>query len=224
MKFTLIMIVLNEIECLGVILPKINKKWVDEIIIVDGGSTDGSAEYAKKLGFYVLAQRSKGIIAGIKEGLEAAGGDAVITFTPDGNMIPEKIPELVTKMQEGYDMVIVSRYYRGARSYDDTIISRFGNWMFTTLVNTLFRAHYTDVLGFYRAFKKDLPKRLGINIRLSIDTQLCIRCAKNKLKVAEIPGDEPKRIGGKSYRSIIKNGFIELFTIMEEFLINRGGI
>lgn len=219
MRFSLIVFVLNEIECLKVILPRINKGWVNEIIVVDGGSTDGSIEFAKSLGFYVYVQKGKGVIAGYKEALEIAKGDVVITFTPDGNMIPEKLPELVAKTKEGYDMVIVSRYAKGAKSYDDTLISGFGNWMFTSLVNLLFKANYTDVLGLYRAYRKDLIKRIGLDrdIKRTIDTQLCIRCAKAKLNVAEIPGDEPKRIAGKSYRSIIIHGFMELFTIIEEF-------
>ncbi|MEW6040049.1 MAG: glycosyltransferase family 2 protein [Elusimicrobiota bacterium] len=218
MKTTLLMFTLNEIDGLKAILPKINKTWVDETLIIDGGSTDGSIEYARGLGFNVINQKSKGIVNGIKEGIEASAGDVLITFTPDGNMIPEKIPELVEKMKESYDMVIVSRYAPGAKSYDDSLVSGFGNWMFTALVNVLFNARYTDVLGFYRAYKKNLIKDLGIEIKLSIDTQLCIRCAKMEMKVTEIPGDEPERISGKSYRSIIKNGLIELFTILEEFL------
>lgn len=216
MKFSLLMLCLNELECLKAILPRINRDWVDEAILVDGGSTDGSIEYARGLGFTVFIQKEKGLVAGIKEGIDAAKGDVLIGFTPDGNMIPEKIPELVAKMKEGYDMVTVSRYAQGAKSYDDTLVSGFGNWMFTKMVNVLFKADYTDVLGYYRAYRKDLISRLGIDIKLSIDTQLCIGCAKQKLKVADIPGDEPKRVAGGSYRSIIRNGFIELFTILGE--------
>lgn len=221
MKVSLVILCLNEIEALRVILPRIDKKWVDEIIIVDGGSTDGSIAYSQGLGFDILKQKSKGIINGYVEGLKAATGDVVITFTPDGNMIPEKIPELVSKMAEGYDMVIVSRYAKGAKSYDDHLISGFGNWLFTTMVNVLYGSHYTDVLGFYRAFKKDIFIKLNLwnDIKLSIDTQMCIRCARKGLKTAEIPGDEPVRIGGQSSRSIIGNGLIELFTIIKELFI-----
>lgn len=218
MKFSLIILVLNEIECLKVILPRIDKSWIDEVIIVDGGSIDGSIEFAKKLGFYVYAQKEKGIIAGYREVFEIAKGNALIVFTPDGNMIPEKIPELVAKMKEGYDMVIVSRYKNKAKSFDDTLVSAFGNWMFTSLVNLLFNANYTDVLGAYRAYKKDVFGRLGIEIkRRPVETRVCIRLAKRGFKVAEISGDEPKRISGKSYRSIMKNGFNELSIIIEEF-------
>jgi len=221
MKYSLMMLVLNELEGLRVILPRIKKVWLHEVVIIDGGSTDGSIEYIHSLGYKVTPQKEKGLIAGIREGIEATTGDAVIGFTPDNNMIPEKIPELTAKMDEGYDMVIVSRYLHGAKSYDDTLISGFGNHLFTWLVNFLFGTHYTDVLGYYRAYRKDLLKELQINeIELSIDTMLCIRCAKQHKKVTEISGDEPPRIGGKSSRSIIKNGIIELATILRE-LVSR---
>jgi glycosyltransferase involved in cell wall biosynthesis len=219
MKYALVMPVLNELEGLKVILPRIKKDWLDEIVIVDGGSQDGSIEYAQSLGFNVTPQKEKGLIAGIREGIQVTKSDVIIGFTPDNNMIPEKIPELIKKMEEGYDMVIVSRYLAGAKSYDDTIVSGFGNWLFTMLVNLFFRTNYTDVLGFFRAYRKDLLKELNINeIPLSIDTLLCIRCKKYKKRVAEIPGDEPPRIGGKSSRSIVGNGIIELKTILSEFI------
>ncbi len=223
MNFTLIILALNEIEGMKNTLPRIQKDWVDEIIIVDGGSTDGSIEYAKALGFTVMPQKGKGVLAGYLEGLEAARGDAVILFTPDGNCIPERIPDLVKKMREGYDMVIVSRYLGDARSIDDTIITGFGNWMFTSLVNLLFRANYTDVLGIYRAFRKEIFKTLHLDTEMksAVNTQLCIRCVKQGMRVDEIPGDEPARIGGVSSRSILRHGFMEFVTIFSEFLMPK---
>lgn len=223
MKFSLIILCKNEIECLKIILPKINKNWVDEIIIIDGGSTDGSIEYARGLGFFVLNQREKGwrhraIVAGMKEGFSAASGDVIITFVPDGNMIPEKIPELVAKIKEGYDMVMVSRYGQGAKSYDDTLISGFGNWMFTSLVKFLFKAKCTDVLGFFMAFRKNLLKELNITVDITLVAKMVIRGTRKGFKYAEIPGDEPKRVGGRSYRNIIINGTIEFWEIFAEYL------
>jgi glycosyltransferase involved in cell wall biosynthesis len=217
-RYSLMAMALNEIEGMKVVLPRIPQNLLCEAIVVDGGSTDGSIKYAESLGYKVIRQKGRGIVAGLKEGVAAVTGDVIIQYTPDNNMIPEKIPELIAKMEEGYDMVVVSRYLPPAKSEDDHLVSAFGNWMFTTLVNILFRARYTDVLGFYRAYRVDLLKELNLDIKLSIDTQLNIRCAKRKKKVAEIPGDEPPRIGGKSSRSIIWNGLVELHTIIDEWL------
>ncbi len=217
MTSTLFVIMRNEIKGLQTVLPRIKREWFDEVLLLDGGSTDGSIEYAESMGFKVTRQQSKGVLAGIKEGFKLIRTDIVLTYTPDNNMIPEKLPEILSKMREGYDMVICSRYLDGAKSYDDSMISGFGNWLFTSMVNVLFGAHYTDVLGFYRAYRTNLVHELGIEIAPSIDTQLCIRCVTHKKKVCEIPGDEPKRIGGKSSRSIIGHGTVELFTILGEF-------
>lgn len=218
LKYSLLMLSLNEIEGMKVIFPRIDKSLLHEVVVVDGGSTDGSIDFAKSYGFRIVPQKSRGVIEGFKEGLDALTGEVVITFTPDNNMIPEKIPELIAKMNEGYDMVTVSRYLGDAVSDDDHVISAFGNWMFTTMTNVLFGSKYTDVLGFYRAYRPQLIKELGIKIRLSIDTQLCIRCATRNKRVAEIPGNEPARIGGHSSRSIVYNGLIELHTILTEYV------
>ena len=209
---------LNEIEGMKAVLPRIRKEWLDEILVIDGGSTDGSIEYCRSLGLNVLVQKKNGAVNGLREGFEAIGSDYVITFSPDNNMIPEILPALIAKLREGYDMVIVSRYLNGAKSADDSLVSGFGNWLFTGMVNVLFGARYTDVLGFYRGYRVDLLRELDVDLTTAIDTILCIRCTQNKLKVCEIPGDEPKRIGGTTKRSIIYHGWVELVTIMSEFL------
>lgn len=219
MKTSLLIFSRNEVNGMKVVLPRIDKRWVDEIIIIDGSSTDGTVEYAESLGFPVHRQTySGGVLGALHEALTLATGDFLITFTPDNNMIPEKLPEIVAKAREGYDMVVVSRYLDGAKSEDDHIVSGFGNWLFTTMVNVLFGAKYTDVLGFYRGWRKDLIRELGIDIRPSLNTQLGIRCRKENKRVYEIPGDEPKRVGGKTSRSIVYHGWCELTTILSEFM------
>lgn len=231
MKTTLILPVLNEINGMKAILPKIKPEWYDRLIIIDGGSTDGSIEYAKAKGYFVLEQKKKGLRQGYLEALPHITGDIVITFSPDGNSIPELIPELVSKMKEGYDMVIVSRYAKGARSYDDDFLTAFGNWMFTHLVNFLFRTKYTDVMVMFRAYKTDIIYSLGLDkeylyhlpekilrTQLSWEPVLSARCAKMKLKVADIPGDEPRRIGGVRKLQIFKWGAGYLWQILREFI------
>ncbi len=218
MKITLLVPVLNEIEGLKAVMPHIKKEWVDEILVIDGGSVDGSYEFCEKMGYRMMRQESrKGLVGAYREAIPPAIGDVIITFSPDGNSIPELIPPLIAKMKEGYDMVVASRYYGGAKSADDDPVTAFGNWLFTTMIRILFGSKNTDALVMFRAWKKDIYKLCTVDAEEGgVDTQLTIVCAKHKLKVADIPGDEPKRIGGVRKMSPLKNGFGVLSLIIKE--------
>ena len=234
MKFTVLIPTLNEVIGMKAIMPRIKREWVDQILIVDGNSTDGTIEFCEKNNWPIILQKEKGIRAAYREALPHIIGDVIITLSPDGNCIPELIPEAVKKMKEGYDMVIVSRYAGGAKSEDDDIITGFGNWMFTTSINICHGHPFKDAMGIYRAYKKSLIYDLGLLneaayrteeklfcTRVSWEPLLSMRAARRKLKITEIPGDEPPRIGGKSVRNNWKNGLIELYTIGEEFFCLR---
>ncbi|HPB67453.1 MAG TPA: glycosyltransferase family 2 protein [Candidatus Omnitrophota bacterium] len=215
---TLIIFSLNEIDGMKVIMPRIKPEWVDQLLIVDGGSGDGTLEYARQHGYNVFVQERKGAGAAFLEAVNRATGDIVIVFSPDGNSIPEKIPELIAKMKEGYDIVIVSRYRDGARSEDDDLVTAFGNWMFTRLINFCFGLRITDALVMYRAYRRDIVKKLGVSAEVvSWGTQILARAARKNARIGEIPGDEPPRIGGVRKMHPLKNGISELGMIFTEF-------
>ena len=222
MKTTLIAATLNEIEAVQAVLPKIDRSWLDEIIIVDGGSTDGTIEYCRDNGYTVHETHGGGYGAAIKSAVNIAQGDIIIEFPPDGNSLPEKIPEVVAEINKGYDFVIVSRYKDGAKSYDDDFMTAIGNWMFTFLTNKMFKTSYTDVLVGYRAYRKELFDKLDLDSQgLSWPLQEAIRFADAGYKVGEIPGDEPKRIGGERKMKIFRTGLEILFLLFREYKIKR---
>ncbi|MBI3548541.1 MAG: glycosyltransferase family 2 protein [Elusimicrobia bacterium] len=229
LKFTLLVPTMNEIIGMKAVMPKIDRKWVDQILVVDGGSTDGTVEYAREQGYDVYEQKTKGLRFAYIEGIHSVKGDIVITFSPDGNSLPERIPALVEKMKEGWEMVIVSRYLDGAKSYDDDPITGFGNWMFRHLINIMFRAKYTDPFVMFRAWRKDLFFRLDLDLEetysfeermlhttIGVEQLFTMRVAKCKLPYSEIPGDEPKRIGGIRKLQVFRWGAASLYEVFAE--------
>ncbi len=229
MKVTLVVPTLNEIDGIKQIMPRVKREWCDQIIILDGGSTDGTIEYAKKNGYFVYVQKKPGFRNAYTEVLPYIKGDVIITFSPDGNSIPELIPTVIHKIKEGYDVVIVSRYLNGAKSEDDDIVTAFGNWFFTKTVNVLYGSTYTDVMVIFRAYKTtvirdlELDKEEGyataeklFHTKISLEPLLSVRAAKRKLKVAEIPGDEPPRIGGERKLQVLKWGAAYYFQFIRE--------
>jgi glycosyltransferase involved in cell wall biosynthesis len=180
----------------------------------------------------LIIQKKRGLRYAYIEALEHIQGDLVITFSPDGNSVPELIPPLIQKMQEGYDMVIVSRYAPGARSYDDDLITAFGNWMFTHLINLIYRSKYTDAMVMFRAWRTGVFKELGLDkeesysteekifhTKIGVEPLLSVRAAKRKLKCADIPGDEPARIGGVRKLQILRWGAAFLTQVIKEAFI-----
>lgn len=234
MKTTLICCTWNEIDGMKAIMPLIDRSWVDQIIILDGGSVDGTIEWAREQGYFVYVQQKPGIRNAYMEVLPFVEGDVIITFSPDGNSIAGLLPLLVDKMREGYDMVIVSRYLDQAKSEDDDILTGFGNWFYTRTVNLLFNGSYTDVMVMYRAYKKQLiydleldreepyraPEKL-FNTKISWEPMLSARAARRKLKIGEIPGDEPPRIGGERKLQIWRWGAAYYFQFLRDFLFWR---
>jgi len=230
MKFALLIFTLNEIDGMRVIMPQIKKHWVDEILIVDGGSTDGTIEYALENNYRIYKQKQVGFRHAYEEVLQQTDCDYIIAFSPDGNSIPECIPRLRDKALEGYDMVTCSRYLDNAKSYDDDWITAFGNWFFTKSINLLHGGKYTDAMVMYRAVNRRVFHELGLDsdqpFRMAerlFKTKIClmpllsIRAARKRLAVTEIPGDEPPRIGGERKLKIIAWGCAYYYQVISEF-------
>jgi glycosyltransferase involved in cell wall biosynthesis len=228
MSVTLLVPTLNEIEGMKHIMPQIEKDWCDQILVVDGRSTDGTVEYARAQGYDVIVQKKPGVRNAYLEVFPHVKGEMVVTFSPDGNSVPRLIPELARKIEAGYDMAIASRYCVGARSDDDDLLTAVGNWMFTKLINLLHGGSYTDAMVIFRAYRTSLFYDLDLDddaayateklfrTVIGVEPLLSIRAAKKKLKVCEIPGPEPRRIGGERKLQPFRWGAAYLLQVFRE--------
>lgn len=210
-------------------MPQIKREWADQIIIVDGGSTDGTIEWAKDNGYEVYIQKKKGIRHAYLEVLPLIKGDVILSLSPDGNCPPSAIPLILEKMRAGYDLVIGSRYLDDAASEDDDIVTGFGNWLFTKTVNVLHHASYTDAMVIFRAFKKSLiydldldreesyllPERLFGTV-ISWEPLMAVRAAKARKKICEVAVGEPPRIGGSRKLQVLRWGAAYYFQFWRE--------
>ena len=231
LNVTLLIPTLNEIIGMRAVMPLVRREWFSQILVVDGNSTDGTAEYAREQGYEVYIQKRPGLRSAYQESWPLIRGDSVITFSPDGNSPPEYIPALIGKFQEGHEMVIGSRYAPGAGSEDDDLVTAFGNWLFTFVINRLFRARYTDAMTIYRIYPTSLFYELGLDrddtyapyeklfhTRIGVEPILSARFAKAGLSCADIPCPEPPRIGGERKLQIVRWGLAYMAQIFHERL------
>ncbi|MBF0144052.1 MAG: glycosyltransferase family 2 protein [Magnetococcales bacterium] len=224
---------LNEVEGMRAVVPRIDRGLFARILYVDGGSTDGSVEYAREQGLEVIVQSGRGLPNALDEAFALVTTELVVTFSPDGNCIPELLPALCRMLEAGdHDLIVVSRYLQGARSLDDDIMTGFGNWLFTRLANLLFGARCTDLLGMFRGYRSEAIRTMNLH-RLPLENQFrrdywrlnswelagSLRAARLRLRYAEIPGDEPARVGGDRKMSVIRNGFATVGSILLDFLL-----
>ena len=163
MSTALIILTLNEIDGVKQILPKIDQTLLDEIIVVDGGSTDGTIEFVKKIGFKVIIQSIKGHGGAILTGVKNTKSDNILIFGPDGNHDINEIPQLIKKINEGYDQVVISRFGEGSINLDAGKIDAFGNKMFTFFANLFFNGNLTDTLNESRIITRDAFNELNFD-------------------------------------------------------------
>jgi glycosyltransferase involved in cell wall biosynthesis len=228
---TLVLLTLNEIDGLGHVFPKLPLHAVDEVLAVDGGSTDGTVQFFRAHGVRVIGQERRGRGEAFRLAVREARHEGLVFFSPDGNEDPEDIPRLAQGLAAGYDMVIASRFLPGARSEDDDkwmfTNRRWGNVTFTWLANRLWRGRrpITDTINGYRAITRSAFLRLAPDAEgYAIEFQLSIRALQLGLAVLEIPTHEGNRIGrGVSKLNAVPVGLQFLRLLLRERLRPRRG-
>ena len=198
LRVAVVIPVLNEEASIAHVVNAIPKSLVTEIIVVNNGSTDRSAEVAAEAGATVLSEPGKGYglacRRGIRHSLES-GNNVIVFLDGDFSDHPEELPDLLREIGQGNDLVIGSRMLgkrgRGALLPQAII----GNWIATSLINLFWGYRFTD-LGPFRAVKADALNRM----KMSEETygwtvEMQIKAAKLGLRYNEVPVRYRKRIG-----------------------------
>jgi glycosyltransferase involved in cell wall biosynthesis len=209
---------LNEAENLPHVLPRI-PEWVDEVILVDGHSTDGTPEIAQRLwpGIRVVPQHGKGKGAALRTGFSLAEGDIIVMLDADGSTDPAEIPAFVGALLAGADYAKGSRFAHGGGTLDMPGYRKMGNQFFVRLVRLLFGGRYSDLCYGYNAFWRSLVPLLCLDGNgFEIETMMNVRALRTGLKVVEVPSVESKRVYGAGRLKTIPDGWRVLRTIWQE--------
>ncbi|MBB5136528.1 glycosyltransferase involved in cell wall biosynthesis [Thermocatellispora tengchongensis] len=193
--------------------------WIDEIVLVDGNSTDDTVEVAKRLrpNVRIVRQTGKGKGDALSAGFAACTGDIIVMIDADGSTDGREIIQFVGALVTGADFVKGSRYASGGGSDDLTFNRRFGNKVLTSLVNYIYGTQYTDLCYGFAAFWAHHLDALELDCDgFEIETLMNIRAAKAGLRVHEVPSHERSRIHGESNLHVVRDGFRVLKTIIRE--------
>ncbi len=221
----------NEARNLLLVLPELPPVY--EVILVDGHSTDGTAEAALSVmpEIRIIQQTRKGKGNALACGFEAATGDIIVMFDADGSADPAELPDFVAALEAGADFAKGSRFCADGGSHDITPLRRWGNAALNSLTNVLFAQKYSDLCYGYNAFWRDTLPLLALPAAdlaqpagkgmlwgdgFEIETLLCCRVAARDLAVTEVASVERLRIHGESNLNAVSDGLRVLQTILTE--------
>jgi glycosyltransferase involved in cell wall biosynthesis len=201
-KLTVAVIVRNEESTIVPVLEGARNS-ADELLVIDGRSTDRTAELAAQAGAKVYQDQGRGKGSGVRLAIEKAGGGVLVLMDGDGSHEAADIPRLARPVIEGRaDLVIASRLRGGSDEFHgtlDNIIRQAGGALISLMLNWRWNADITDCENGFRAIDTQKARELGLKADdFLIEQEMVIRALKSGLRVTEIASHEYSRQGGVS--------------------------
>lgn len=210
----------NEEKNLEILLPQLASIG-EELIIVDGHSSDNTKSFVQKYPAKFILDNGKGKGDGIRIGIEHATKDICVFMDADLSHDPEEIPKMVTPILNGKaDMVLGSRMHGGGDEFVATfhmLVRLFGNMGLTWLINLRCGSALSDSQNGFRAAKTSLLRLLRlISNRHTIECEMIMRALRSGARVVEVPAHEYARRFGKSSLLVSEQGLLLLWVYIRE--------
>jgi len=192
-----------------------------EVLVIDDGSVDRSAEIAQTSEAHVLREAHQGKGHALRLGFERAKGDVIVTLDSDGSHQPEEIPLILRCMMENkVDFVIGSRFFdTDVNNAKIPNVNRIGNRMFSDLIRLFTGVKISDSQSGFRAIRSSVIKKMRLNSRgYEVESEMLVKALKMGVRVAEIPISFEQRTVGKSRLDPLKDGTKILYSIITSYL------
>jgi len=196
-KVTVVIPTLNEAAAIGAVIDELIDVGVprENILVVDGGSTDGTPEIARSRGVRVVQQEGNGKSMAVWTSLKHVRTPYVLFMDGDYTYPAAHVCDLLSKLEAGYDFVIGRRVWD---SGSQGAVYRVGNWALTKLFNILFGSSLKDVLSGMYAARTDTLREVGFEMsHFSVESEIVAHMVNTGRRVAEVPIKYRRRLGEK---------------------------
>ncbi|MBI2456665.1 MAG: glycosyltransferase family 2 protein [candidate division NC10 bacterium] len=197
MKVVAVIPALNEEGSIGRVVAAVPRDLVAEVVVVNNGSTDRTAEVASAAGARIVTERERGYGAACRAGLDAAAdADILVYLDGDASDQPEELANILGPVVRGQaDLVIGSRLMGRREAGAMPPHAVFGNWLTARLVRLLYDVRITD-LGSFRAIRRADLVALDMRERTyGWPVEMIVKAARRGYRIREVPVTHRKRIG-----------------------------
>lgn len=194
-----------------------------KILVLNDGSNDATEKIAKEHGAMVVShRRNKGLAetfrSEMKECLERKA-DIIVHTDADGQYDPQHIPQLIEKVQEGYDLVLGSRF-RERKMRHMPFTKRFGNILFSKVLSSLTKIRITDSTTGFRAFTAELAQEIDFINTFTYTQEQIIKAAKQGFRIVEIPINSRRTRKSRLFKNPLQyaiKAWINIFRIYRNY-------
>jgi glycosyltransferase involved in cell wall biosynthesis len=217
----------NEEKTIGRIVKEIaetlKSKYEYRILVVDDGSSDSTADVAKRAGAVVFSHpKNYGLAEVFRTEIQQClqmGADVIVHIDADGQYRVQEIPKLLKEIERGYDLVLGSRFKGTIESMP--VVKRIGNRAFSRVISNIVGARITDAQTGFRAFTREVGEQVKLISTHTYTQEQIIRSFKQKFRVKEVPVYFARR---KDKSRLMRNPFeyalkawINIFRIYRDY-------
>lgn len=219
MRVSVIIPTLNEEHTLREVITGC-RPYADELLVVDGHSTDNTRTVAEAEQVRVVLDNGKGKGAALRHAVQCVSGDIIVFIDADGSHDPRDIPALVEPILSGRaDHVSGSRLIGGSSELHggfDECFRLMGSSFITACINWRFKQRLSESQNGFRAIRRDVFLQLGLRENITtIEQEMIMRTLKKGFRMAEVPSHEHTRKMGYSKISIRRVCFRYVYTLVK---------
>lgn len=224
-SFSIVIPALNEEATIEPVLVA-TRQLTDDLVVVDGRSTDRTVELALRHGARVVTDNGLGKGDAIRVGLDNVRHSITVFVDADGSHDIEDVVRLVAPIAAGEaDLVMGSRMLGGSEELFGSlyeVLRLIGSLVISLTINYRFGMRFTDYQNGFRAIRTDVGRRIGTTSNITtIEQEMAMKCLQYGFRVAEVPTHESRRQGGESKISVMHVAHQYVWNLLRGVLVPR---